>query len=106
MPTILITGASRGFGRELLNIYSKNRWTIFPLVRGLNSISDIISLYSSQCYPIVGNVTSTSIGFEIENVLQKTTNSLDVLINNAGIIRKKRGIMNTSPDDLKKQINL
>ncbi len=101
MPTVLITGASRGFGRELLLVYLKNGWTTFPLMRNQIFISDVIALYSKQCYPIVGDVTSDAIVLEVERILENTTNSLDVLINNAGSIKKNRGIENTSPDDLK-----
>lgn len=101
MSTVLITGASRGFGRELLNIYLEKGWEVFPLIRNATTISDIVSIHSNRCFPIVGDVTSELITPEIEKVLQTNANSLDVLINNAGNIKKKRGIMNTSTDDLK-----
>jgi len=101
MPNVLITGASRGFGRELLKVYLKNEWTVFPLIRNFDTISEMVSFRSKQCYPILGDVTSDSIGLEIERTLSNATDSLDVLINNAGNIKKNRGIENTSPDDLK-----
>jgi len=100
MPAVLITGASRGFGKELLKVYLKNEWTVFPLVRNLDIISEIVSLHSNRCYPIIGDITSDVIGSEIERALRNETNSLDMLINNAGNIKKNRGIDNTSPGDL------
>ena len=106
MPTVLITGASRGFGRELLKVYLKNEWTVFPLIRNLDTISEIVALHSNRCYPIIGDITSDVIGFEIERILRNATDSLDVLINNAGNIRKKRGIDNTSPGDLKEHFDV
>lgn len=100
MASVLITGSSRGFGRELLKVYLKNKWTVFPLIRNFETISEIVSLHSNNCYPIIGDVTSDALELEIERSLSIATYSLDVLINNAGNIKKNRGIDYNSPDDL------
>ncbi len=33
MPSVLVTGAGRGFGRELGRVFLERGWTVFPLVR-------------------------------------------------------------------------
>jgi|GEM_PF-4960339 len=38
MPKVMITGTSKGFGYELLKVYLKNGWEVFPLVRNITSI--------------------------------------------------------------------
>jgi NAD(P)-dependent dehydrogenase (short-subunit alcohol dehydrogenase family) len=106
MPTVLITGASRGFGQALLDVYLKNKWTTFPIIRNQKSISNVLSLYSMQCYPIVGDITSEATGLEIDRTLRNNTDSLDVLINNAGNIKKNRGIEKISPVDLKEHFDI
>ncbi|OQX94821.1 hypothetical protein B6I21_08630 [candidate division KSB1 bacterium 4572_119] len=100
MPTVLITGASKGLGKELLKIYLHNKWKVFPLVREKNLISEIISSYKNQCFPIIGDITSENIKNRITTVLKTHSRSLDVLINNAGNIKKNRGLINTTVDDL------
>ena len=100
MPSILITGASRGFGRELLKLYLKNDWSVFPLIRYGDSILEIVSKFPSSCFPIEADITSDLVYSHIEKVVKKNTNSLDVLINNAGNIRKNRGFINAAENDL------
>ncbi len=72
MPSILITGASKGFGYELLNIYLKNKWIVFPLVRNSDSIKDIVTLNPNRCFPIIGDVTTESISSEIKKINKAT----------------------------------
>ncbi|PWB69528.1 short-chain dehydrogenase [candidate division GN15 bacterium] len=100
MPSILITGASRGFGRELLDVYASSQWTLFPLVRDPQVAEQLANQYAPRCFPIVGDVSCDSIGNVITDVLTKQNASLDVLINNAGHIVKNRGILGVSTRDL------
>jgi len=106
MPTILITGASRGFGRELLDVYASKQWTLFPLVRDPKVAAQLAEQFAPNCFPIVGDVASDSVGSAITDILSKHTTSLDLLINNAGHIVKNRGIHGVSPDDLIEHFNV
>ncbi len=92
MPSIMITGASKGFGRELLHLYLEKKWDTFPLVRDKSSIMEFVERYAGHCVPIVGDVRQDEIMEEISKVLEGYGDGLDVLINNAGNIRKNRGI--------------
>ena len=106
MPSVLITGASRGFGRELLDTYFSNNWTVFPLVRNPKVAEELASHYATNCFPIVGDVSSDTVSAAISTILAAHTHSLDLLINNAGHIVKNRGIEGVSSDDLLEHLNV
>lgn len=100
MPSVLITGASRGLGRELLGVYCERRWTVFPLVRDRAVAAALKQSVESECHPILGDVSSEDTARRIHETLDAHADSLDLLVNNAGNIRKHRGIANTSAQDL------
>lgn len=106
MPSILITGASRGFGRALLEQYASRQWTLFPLVRDPEVAVRLQGEFAPNCFPIIGDVTSDEIGQAITDVLSKHTDSLDILINNAGHIVKNLGIHGVTPDDLAEHLDV
>ena len=106
MPRVLITGASRGFGRELVDVYHSNGWTVFPLVRKQSDADSLSIRYPSECYPIVADVGLDSCQPAIEKTLAGHADSLDLLINNAGTIKKKRGIDAASPEDMIDHFNV
>ena len=82
-PAVLITGASRGLGRALLNCYCLYGWRTFPLVRDAQ-IAKHLAAEMTDCLPIVGDVTSDSVAALVGETVRKV-GRLDVLINNAGI---------------------
>ena len=99
MPAVLITGASRGLGRELFRIYQDRGWTTFPLVRDRRVAGDLESSFA-PCHPIVADVGTEEVEGAITSALEAHAGSLDVLINNAGHVKKLRGLENTTPEDL------
>jgi NAD(P)-dependent dehydrogenase (short-subunit alcohol dehydrogenase family) len=100
MPTVLITGAGRGFGRELLDVYADRGWSLFPLVRNPDVAAELKATHGSSCCPIVGDVASEAIEHQITGILEQHGAALDLLINNAGNIKKLRWLPNTIPEDL------
>jgi len=106
MPSILITGASRGFGRALADEYIERGWTIFPLLRSREMASEISRTAGYRCFPIIGDVTSADIEEKIVSVLGKHTEALDVLINNAGNIKKARGFEGANPEDMEEHFKV
>lgn len=100
MHTVLITGASRGFGHALFDVYAQRGWTTFPLVRDSRTAMQLQKEGGPACHPIVADVSSNDVAREIERVLEEYTETLDVLLNNAGNIKKHRGFQNTSIEDM------
>ncbi len=100
MTTILITGAGRGYGRALFDVYLRRGWTLFPLVRKPSVAKELQHIGGARCHPIVADVTTGDGEREIANTLGRYTEVLDVLINNAGTIKKRRGINETTVEDL------
>lgn len=100
MKAVLITGAGRGFGRALLDEFSKRKWIVFPLVRKPEVADVLASTLGATCHPIVGDVACAEVEDRIAGVLEHQGAALDVLINNAGNIKKLRWLPNTNPEDL------
>lgn len=100
MPAVLITGAGRGLGRELFEVYSQRGWTTFPLVREADVASELRASTKAACHPIIADVGTEEAEREIKRVLDEHCESLDVLINNAGFIKKVRWLEETTPEDL------
>ncbi|MED0655601.1 SDR family NAD(P)-dependent oxidoreductase, partial [Anoxybacillus geothermalis] len=82
---VLITGANRGLGYELLKVFHANNYIVFPLIRNNTALQRIREEFSERCYPIEGDVGLDSCKKNIELTIKKYTNKIDILINNAGI---------------------
>lgn len=106
MPSVLITGAGRGFGRQLLEVYLDRGWSVFPLIRDISQINNLRHEYAANCFPIIGDVGEDSIMVDISDVIESKRANLDLLINNAGNIRKNRGIGQASIQDLIDHFNI
>ena len=106
MPSVLITGAGQGLGRELVRVYAANGWTIFPLVRKPDDAQQLAADHSPDCYPIIGDVGEDEIEKSIADALDAHTDSLDVLINNAGNIKKERGLLSANTSDMLDHFNV
>jgi NAD(P)-dependent dehydrogenase (short-subunit alcohol dehydrogenase family) len=100
MPTVLITGAGRGLGREMTEVFGARGYVLLPLVRDPAVAQQLQSAYGSSCHPIIADVAATDVECRITSVLESSGGVLDILINNAGNIKKLRGLAQTEPEDL------
>lgn len=88
---IIITGASRGIGREIALKLAKEGANIVVGYR--NSEEDAIKLkkeiesYGSRALIVKGDVTESNYAKELINKCKEVLGSIDVLINNAGITK-------------------
>lgn len=83
MPTVMITGASRGIGRELANQYAGDRWEVVATCR------DPEAAGMPDALPL--DVTREAEIRALSNALKGT--AIDVLINNAGIIGQRNATL-------------
>lgn len=98
MPSVLITGASRGFGRELARVYARRGWTLFPLVR--DPLAAKAWAGSDRCHPVCADVGGPWVEDAIAGAFAGRNGGLDLLVNNAGPIRKLRWLPETVTEDV------
>ena len=91
--TVLITGASRGIGRETAKVFAQNGCRV--IINYFRSESEALSLKEEllrsncDCLAVKADVSKSS---EVEKMMEeisKFTSHIDVLINNAGIASHK-----------------
>jgi NAD(P)-dependent dehydrogenase (short-subunit alcohol dehydrogenase family) len=104
MLSVLITGASRGFGRELAGVYARRGWTIFPLVRDPGAAKAWAG--SERCHPICADVGSPWVEDAIAGALAARQGGLDLLVNNAGPIYKRRWLPETPAEDVEELLRV
>jgi len=115
MATYLITGASRGIGleltKQLLELPASQVSKVFAIARDTKSdgIKQLEQKYSDRLYPVSASVDNTaSVQKAVEDVKAKLDGqSLDVLVNNAGISGETKGsIKNMELDQLTQILNV
>ena len=84
MKNVIITGASRGIGFDLLKLFNNENFNVFALSRNISNISS-----SKNVNSIVTDLSSPeSIGSSVE-IINNKIDSVDILINNAGFLINK-----------------
>lgn len=81
MRVVVITGANRGIGLELAKLYSKSD-LVYALCR--TSSNELTSLKNTT---VIENV-DVSIQSSVDHAIQYCPKTIDVLINNAGILKR------------------
>lgn len=82
--TILITGASRGFGKIWAEAFLKRGDKVIATARNTESLNDLVATYGSAILPLQLDVTNRTQCFEVVSKAQQHFGTIDVLINNAG----------------------
>ncbi|MCB0431372.1 MAG: SDR family oxidoreductase [Flavobacteriales bacterium] len=106
MKTALITGANRGIGLEICRQLAMNGFTVVMGCRDVEKGKQAAAELPGVVQPIELDVsTSKSVRKAAEEV-RKKYGRLDVLINNAGISKASKGILDTSMDEIKEMYNV
>jgi NADP-dependent 3-hydroxy acid dehydrogenase YdfG len=82
--TILITGASRGFGKIWAEAFLKRGDKVAATARNLDSLKDLVKKYGDAILPIQLDVNNREACFTAVKKVNDHFGKIDVLINNAG----------------------
>jgi NAD(P)-dependent dehydrogenase (short-subunit alcohol dehydrogenase family) len=97
--TVMITGASRGIGAETARVFAKAGANVVLLARSQDAIGDLAGEIGQKAMAIPCNVARFGeMASAVETALQ-AFGSLDVLINNAGVIEPISHLAVSDPDE-------
>ena len=82
MPTVLITSASRGIGREFVRQYAAEGWRVLAACRRPEAAEDDLRALGGDVRPIAMDVTDLA---SVEAAAGGDGDPVDLLINSAGI---------------------
>jgi len=87
----LVTGASRGIGRSIARVFAEQGAIVYANARILGCLDDFANDMQKQCgaqvIPLYFDVTNSREAKEAVLRIKKEQGRLDVLINNAGIMK-------------------
>jgi len=102
--TIVIVGASRGIGLELVKQFAEEGHSVFALSRDIDKMNEVFKAFKSV-YPIAFDL-SNSVSEQV-HVLSEKIGSIDILINNAGyLVNKPFDFISHEDFQLSYQINV
>lgn len=106
MPkNIVIVGASRGIGKELVHLFAQNpTHKVYALARNIEDIQEFKAL--ENVVPIVFDLNDSNVKSKAEEIF-KSINQIDILINNAGKLVNK-AFLELTHDDIQStyQVNI
>lgn len=111
----LVTGASRGLGRLTAANLAQNGYIVWLGVRNQADVADLVAeieAASGIAKPVTLDVTDTATIAEAVRLIETAHGSLDLLVNNAGIMLDGNWVGNTSvtidPESLRRtfEVNL
>ncbi|WP_276503248.1 SDR family oxidoreductase [Terrimonas pollutisoli] len=82
--TILITGASRGFGRIWAEAFLQRGDNVIATARNTKALEELVKKYGDAVLPLKLDVTDRSQSFAVVKKAHEHFGRLDVVINNAG----------------------
>jgi len=106
--TVLITGASAGFGAAFARIFAENGWRLILVARRgerLQEISDKLNLGTDDVYQITMDVRDLNNIKEQIDSLPEKFQKIDVLVNNAGLALGVDPVWEGSIDDWETMID-
>ncbi|HHT7191343.1 TPA: SDR family NAD(P)-dependent oxidoreductase [Bacillus cereus] len=103
---VLITGGNRGLGLQLVKVFHENGHIVYPLVRTKEAREQLKQIFSVRCFPIVADLSADESAERMKEQLEKYTEYIDLVINNAGIPGKETEILLTSSEELMELFNI
>ena len=97
--TVVITGASRGIGTEAARVFAAAGANVALIARGSDAIEKLATEIGEQAIALSCDVASYA---SVEDAIAKakeTFGSVDILINNAGVIEPISHLASADPDE-------
>lgn len=85
VKTVLITGASAGFGQAMVAQFIEAGYQVIGAARRLERLQEQQNQFGERFYPLVMDVTSTTSIDQALASLPEAFSRIDILINNAGL---------------------
>ena len=83
--TVLVTGASAGFGEAISKLLAQQGYIVIAAARRIDKLQTLAAECGNSVYPLELDVCSESSVASIFERLPENLRSIDVLINNAGL---------------------
>ena len=84
--TTIITGATKGIGRSIATLFAKQNAQVYAIGRDTDSLNSFADL-SANIHPIESDIRDLSTMKTVFQQIKKEQGGIDVLINNAGIMK-------------------
>ena len=101
-PVVLITGASRGLGRGLVESFLRRGCAVLGLVRSQRDAEELSSAHPERFETVVADVTSPEVVAACEQAIATHHGALDILVNNAGTRGYLTSITQAPEDEVSK----
>ncbi|MDR3023052.1 SDR family NAD(P)-dependent oxidoreductase [Chryseobacterium sp.] len=82
--TVLITGASKGFGKAWAEAFLAKGYNVAATARNVETLNDLKEKYGDSVLPLTLDVDKREESLAIAQKVQQHFGSIDILINNAG----------------------
>jgi len=82
--TILITGASKGFGKAWTEAFLEKGYQVAAAARNVDTLNDLKAKYGDAILPLTLDVNKREDSFKVVEKVQQHFGKIDILINNAG----------------------
>lgn len=85
MKTVLVTGASSGFGLAIAERFLKEGWRAVICARRFDRLQDLANRFSDRAFAMELDVTDDTAVARVMKELPRDFANVDVLVNNAGL---------------------
>lgn len=82
--TILITGASKGFGKAWTEAFLEKGYQVAAAARNVATLNDLKAKYGDAILPLTLDVNKREDSFAVVKKVQQHFGKIDILVNNAG----------------------
>ena len=83
--TVLVTGASAGFGKAICETLATNGFKVVALARRLEKLQSLANAFPGKIYPLALDVRDVEKIPALLDSLPEEFKTIDVLVNNAGL---------------------